>query len=367
MRILTLTTSYPEGPDDYRGGFVASLDAALSERGHDVVTVTPGPGTLFHSDGVLETLLRRPWLSAQVLPGLLRLAGGALRRSRGCDAVLSHWLLPGGLLGAQLRRRGGPRHVLVAHGGGLRALEGLPAPLARRTLSWIGGGTDRIQAVAPWIAARLAELDPSLASRIDVDPMGFTAPTTPARAPAAPPLRVLFVGRLVLRKGAATLLEALPVAPGVRLTIVGDGPERARLEAMAESLGERVRFLGEQPPSEVAAQCATHHVIAAPSLPYPRGGEGTPTAVLEAMAAGLVPVASRTGGLSDLLTPGEDGITVPPGDPASLAEALRWLTGHPDARREMSRMARERVREQGWPAVATRVEARLRGARTRVA
>jgi glycosyltransferase involved in cell wall biosynthesis len=367
MRILTLTTSYPEGPDDYRGGFVAALDAALVARGNDVTTVTPGPARLFHSDGVLETLVRRPWLAAQLPAGLVRLAAGALREADRADAVLSHWLLPGGLIGAQLRRRGGPRHLLVAHGGGLRALEALPAPVARRALAWLGEGTDRIQAVAPWIAARLATLHPPLASRIDVDPMGVVVPVDAAQAPPARPLRVLSVGRLVPRKGVMTLLEALHTTPEVTLTVVGDGPARARLEAAARPLGAQVRFLGEASPSEVAAQIAAHHVIAAPSLPYPRGGEGTPTAVLEAMAAGLVPVASRTGGLSDLLVSGEDGITVTPGDPAALAAALRWLSEHPDERQAMAGRARLRASPQAWELVAARVEARLRGARSQVA
>ncbi|MFH1531513.1 MAG: glycosyltransferase family 4 protein [Pseudomonadota bacterium] len=367
MRILTLTTSYPRGPLDYRGGFVAALDEALAERGHDIVTVTPGHGSLFHRDGVMETLNRHPWLATQLPPGLLRLAAGALREGPRCDAILSHWLLPCGLLGALLRRRRGPPHLLIEHGGGLRALEHLPPPAARRVLAWIAAGTDRIQAVAPWIAARLAALHPPLASRIDVDPMGVEIPEPGPPPPATPPLRVLFVGRLVPRKGVAILLEAMASTPEVSLTIVGDGPERRRLEALARPLGSRVRFLGERPPCEVPALHTSHHVIAAPSLPYPRGGEGTPTAVLAAMAAGLVPVASNTGGLADLLASGEHGLTFAPGDAAGLAVALRRLATSEETLSDRSDAARGSTRMHAWPQLAARVEARLRWARSRVA
>lgn len=362
MRILTLTTSYPEGPDDYRGCFVAALEEALADRGHEIVTVTPGPGALFHRDGVAETLHRSPWLAYQLPSGLTRLAAGALREVSRCDAVLSHWLIPSGILGALLRRRGGPPHVLVEHGGGLRALDRLPPPAAKRILAWVAGGTDRIQAVAPWIATRLTELHPPLGSTIDVDPMGVSLPES-LGSPPPPPLRVLFVGRLVPLKGVADLLDAIASVAEATLTIVGDGPERANLEQRARPIRDRVHFLGELSPKAVTDLYATHHVIAAPSLPYPRGAEGTPTAVLSAMAAGLVPVASSTGGLADLLAPGGIGVSIPPGDTGALTAALRHLAASKRTLTKLSEAALVKGREQAWAKVAVRVETRLRALR----
>ncbi len=367
MRILTLTTSYPEGPDDYRGGFVAALESALADRGHEITTATPGPGSLYHGDGVVETLRRRPWLGIQLPGGLLRLTLEGLRGARRCDAILSHWLLPAGLIGAALRRMGVPRHVLVVHGGGLRALETLPRPVAGKLLAWVAEGTHRVQAVAPRIATRLATHHPPLAGRIDVDPMGVPLSPNPAPAPTPRSLRVLVVGRLVPRKGVQTLLDAAGQVPGVSVTVVGDGPARAPLAARARPHGAPVRFLGEQAPRAVTRLYPEHHVIAAPSLPYPTGGEGTPTAVLGAMSAGLVPVASRTGGLADLLDAEECGLLHRPGDAPALAAALRRLRDHPDAVASLAASARGRAREQTWSQVAARVEARLIGARSRVA
>ena len=361
MRILTLTTSYPDGPEDYRGVFVAELGTALRTLGHQIRVVTPGSGSLFHSDGVAETLRTRPWLAAQIPPGLLHLARRAHREVRDADVMISHWLLPCGLLGAALRRGGGPPHLLIEHGGGLRALETLPAPLARRLLRWIAEGTDAVQAVAPHIRARLAALCPRLEDRIFVEPMGVPPPDSAPASPAAPPpLRVLVAGRLLPRKGVAVLIEAAAAAPEIVLTVVGDGPERIRLEALARPLGGRVQFLGEQPPAALDAIYTSHHVVAAPALPYPRGAEGTPTGVLRAMAAGLVPVASKTGGLADLLTSCQEGILVPPGDPTALASALAHLAGDPSRLAACANAARTRGQDHLWPRVAERVDTRLR-------
>ena len=360
LRILTLTTSYPDGPGDYRGGFVAEMGAAIEVLGHQIRVVTPGSGSLFHSDGVAETLRSRPWMAAQIPPGLLHLARGAHREARDADLVISHWLLPCGLLGAALRRGDGPPHLLIEHGGGLRALETLPAPLARRLLRWIADGTDAVQAVAPHIGDRLAALCPTLEDRIFVEPMGISAPAPAAPPPPPPPLRVLVAGRLSPRKGVAVLIEAAEAVPEVVLTIVGDGPERIRLEARARPLGARARFLGEQPPAALDAIYTSHHVVAAPALPYPQGAEGTPTGVLRAMAAGLVPVASETGGLADLLASGREGILVPPGDPAALADALMSLAGAPNRLAACANAARNRGHAHTWPKVAVRVDERVR-------
>ena len=230
-------------------------------------------------------------------------------------------------------------------------------------LGWIAAGTDRVQAVAPWIASRLIALHPPLASRLDVDPMGIELPAFGTTPPPPPPLRILFVGRLVPRKGVSTLLEAMMMAPETLLTIVGDGPERPRLELLARPLGDRARFLGERSPRDVDVLTPRHHVIAAPSLPYPRGGEGTPTAVLAAMGAGLVPVASATGGLADLLAFGDLGIAVPPGDAVALAAALRTLAAAPRTLDVLADRARLSSFKHAWPQAAARVEARLQCAR----
>jgi len=132
-----------------------------------------------------------------------------------------------------------------------------------------------------------------------------------------------FVGRLVSDKGAALLLQAIGHLhrDGLKipLSIVGDGPERARLEDLARSLGieKSVRFLGSYSPREIAAVLNETEVLVVPSI----WEEPFGIVALEGIACGCVVVASRGGGLSEAV--GRCGLTVPNGDVLALANALR--------------------------------------------
>jgi glycosyltransferase involved in cell wall biosynthesis len=132
---------------------------------------------------------------------------------------------------------------------------------------------------------------------------------------------VLFLGRLVPNKGCDVLLRAASLLPAsAQVWIAGDGPERPKLEAMAKDLGlgSKVSFLGWAPPEHVRELLVDACVLAVPSLwPEPFG-----LVVLEAYAAARPVVASSVGGLADLVVDGVTGRSVPPDDPATLAEAL---------------------------------------------
>lgn len=124
-------------------------------------------------------------------------------------------------------------------------------------------------------------------------------------------LDILFVGRLVSSKGVRTLLDALsawPSDPKPALTIIGDGPEAAPLQAYAEQLGlATVTFLGRQPQDRVLAEVRRHKVVAVPST----GPEGLGMVALEALVGGAFPVVSNIGGLPEAV--GNCGLLLPPG------------------------------------------------------
>ncbi len=139
---------------------------------------------------------------------------------------------------------------------------------------------------------------------------------------------VVFLGRLRKYKGAQHLIRAFPAVvaevPDARLKIVGDGPYRGRLEALARSLGvrDRVEFLGALSHEEKVAALNGAQVAAAPS---PKEGWGL--TVIEANACGVPVVASRSPGLVESVRDGETGLLVPHGDAAALARAtIRLLT-----------------------------------------
>ncbi|HZY30225.1 MAG TPA: glycosyltransferase family 4 protein [Candidatus Methylomirabilis sp.] len=150
------------------------------------------------------------------------------------------------------------------------------------------------------------------------------------------------IARLVPIKDHTTFLEAASdlhrSRPDVRFLIVGDGELRPQLEqrAVAFGLNHCVDFLGWQ--RELEPIYADLNLVVLSSL-----NEGTPVSLIEAMAAGLSVVATRVGGVSDLIEHGKTGLLVPPKNPVALSEAMKALLGDPDRGRQMGRLARETV------------------------
>jgi glycosyltransferase involved in cell wall biosynthesis len=147
----------------------------------------------------------------------------------------------------------------------------------------------------------------------------------------------VFVGRLHPVKGLDVLLRALPSVPGLHLMIVGDGPDRPRLEGLASVLApRRVQFVGAV--DDVAPLLRVSDLFLLPSA-----GEGLSNALLEAMASGLPCVAARAAGVHELLTDGR-GLVVDTGDHAAWSAALRAALANPDGRMRMGEAAAAFVR-----------------------
>ena len=156
-------------------------------------------------------------------------------------------------------------------------------------------------------------------------------------------IHLVFVGRLAPVKGLRVLIEALGLVPdrNVRLTIVGDGSERATLEAMAAPLADRVRFTGFQSQEEVAQILATADAFVLPSF-----AEGVPVVLMEALAAGLPAIATRITGVPELIDHGVSGLLVTPGNPAALAEAITGLAARTDRGDGLGQAGRDIVRAE---------------------
>jgi glycosyltransferase involved in cell wall biosynthesis/predicted ATP-grasp superfamily ATP-dependent carboligase len=151
----------------------------------------------------------------------------------------------------------------------------------------------------------------------------------------------LYAGRLAAEKGVATLLEAHRPEHG-RLLVVGDGPERDRLEALA---GANIEFAGPVAADDVAPLIAGARALLMPSLSY----EGAPRTLLEAYAAGVPVVASRIGALPTLVDDGVTGILVPTREPGAWAAAMTRLVDDHESERlgeEAYRLWEARYRPQ---------------------
>ncbi len=174
----------------------------------------------------------------------------------------------------------------------------------------------------------------------------------------AAPYEVLFVGRLVERKGVAVLLEAiaqLRVLHHVRLRVIGEGPLRISLESRAAELelGDAVVFEGAVPHSTLQQRFIDGDVLVLPAVVDAKGDtEGLGVVLIEALSHGIPVVASAVGGIPDIVQDGKTGLLVPPGDAASLAQAISQLISDPSRAIALAAAGREHVeREFSWPAI----------------
>jgi len=151
-------------------------------------------------------------------------------------------------------------------------------------------------------------------------------------APLEVSKRILFIGRLVEKKGCEYLLRAMQLVqqqhPDAELTILGDGPMRPELEALAAELKLHCDFKGFQPPAVVRDTLQKTRLVCVPSVTAANGdSEGLPTVIAEAQAMGIPVVASIHSGIPEILSQGETGLLAPERDFQGLAEGISLLLG----------------------------------------
>ena len=354
MRIGAVTTSYPRFAGDPAGNFVGEHVAAMRALGHDVEVIAAGePGARYAEPGVtrIASALFYGGGAPDAIEGggrfgdaarfSARLALEVARRARRWDRVIAHWLAPSALAAL-------PTSVpltAIAHGGDVHTLA--RANLLTGALALLRARRAKLVFVSEALRELAAAHGPI--GHAIVQPMGIDVARFAAidRAPTAP-ASVLVLARLVPIKGVDVAIAALDrVRARVDLVIAGDGPERARLEALAAGRAN-VRFLGEVSTRERDALLARASLVAIPSRVLPGGRtEGMPVVALEALSAGVPVVASGVGGLADLA----EARLVSPDDPDALAHAIdRTLAAPPSPDR-----LRASVAHCDWPAIAKRV------------
>jgi glycosyltransferase involved in cell wall biosynthesis len=180
------------------------------------------------------------------------------------------------------------------------------------------------------------------------------AEARPDPGPAGEWLTLVFAGRLVPLKGVDILLRAVARLGGcpVRLLVVGEGPERPCLEAMAQDLGlcDRVSFLGQRTHEEVYRALAGAHLYV-----HAARHEALGFTILEAMASGLPVVATAVEGIPEAVADGQSGLLVPPESPEALAQAIGWMLDHENERQAMGQAGR-RIVEQRFSMAVRAVE-----------
>ena len=362
------------------GAFLLALARGQQALGHEVRVLAPhGPGLLerervggvdvvrYHYGpdaeetlayaGTMHEQALRSWPARWRLVQFIRAGRRALRRECAIfqpDVLHVHWWVPGGFSVWPGNAAGVPV-VLTSHGTDLFLLDRFPA--ARSVAGPIFRSAEQVTVISSPLLERVKRLGVP-ADRVTVLPMPVSAerfadPIHPVREAG----RLLFVGRLIERKGAEYAVRALAdlrrQGRAVRLTIIGDGPERIKLVALVNELGIRdaVDLAGSLPHDAVAAHYRTASLLLMPSVTDWKGEqEGFGMVLVEAMASELPIVATSSGGIPDVVTDGVTGFLVPERNAAALAAAAAQLLDDPGLSTRLAMAARADLDRRFSPA-----------------
>ncbi len=340
---------------------VILLSAGLRPLGYETRLVV---GRESPREGNMLALAAEKNVTCEAMAGLgreispiqdLRALAGLFRLMRAWRPEIVHThTAKAGLLGRLAARAAGvPTVVHTYHG---HVLRGYFSPAATHVFRWLetrlARATDALVAVSESVKQDLVSLGIAPAGKIRVVPLGLDLAHLAARLPRGvlraeagipegAPL-VGMVGRLVPIKDVPTFLEAARIVRAkrddARFALVGDGEERPALESLCRERGldGSVTFFGWR--RDLAAVYGDLDVVVNASR-----NEGTPVALIEALAAARPVVATRVGGTPDLLGGGERGRLVPPGEPEALAEAVLETLDQSEAARRRALAGREHV------------------------
>ncbi len=301
--------------------------------------------TLSHEMAIYEAVKRYPWKWLLVPPFIAAGILQALRLSRNhrYDVVHVHWPLPFALQALPFRYAA---RLYTFHGSDLAFL--FSSPLLRRLFGPLVRRAHAITVNSRFTRQRLEQVFPHLPP-VEVLPMPPAMRIPPPETwPPRDPYRILFVGRFIELKGGEILLRAfqkvLQAEPRARLVMIGSGPKDAEWKHLARELGlePAVTFTGRLRPEQLAREYPRAAVVAVPSYEIGTGQtEALGVVAIEALAFGTPVVASRTGGLPEVVLHEKTGLLVPPRDPEALAQALLRLLRNPRLRETLGRQGRE--------------------------
>lgn len=248
------------------------------------------------------------------------------RAARAAPELVHAHFASGGLTAMHLARRLKIPLLVTIHGGDITVRGG--SSEAYKRLSDRAG---RVICVSEFIRERALEAGFD-AAKLIVHHIGIDREHFALSAPLEVSKRVLFIGRLVEKKGCEYLLRAMQLVqqehPDAGLTVLGDGPLRGQLEALAGELKVRCDFRGFQSPAVVRNTLQRTRLVCVPSVTAANGdSEGLPTVIAEAQAMGIPVVASIHAGIPEILSDGKTGVLAPERDCERLAAGMSLLLG----------------------------------------
>jgi teichuronic acid biosynthesis glycosyltransferase TuaC len=359
MHVLTLTPFYPMAEDDASGCFIAESADELQRQGTESSVIAVHP--MHHShpgpDPKAPAAIWKKYFCLPGNPGLssagkflhaaLKFHVRQLHAQQPISLIHAHAALPCGQAAMLLARDLGIPFVVTVHG--------LDAFSTRQAPGWFGRRCSAVSQDVYRAAARVICISEQVARRVreglgdsvrisvvynGVDPSLFT----PASSSATANDVILSVGNLIPIKGHELLLRSVaaiaPSYPEVQCRIIGDGPERVRLQQLARDLriADRIHFLGRRPRSEVAAAMRDCTLFALPSW-Y----EGLGCVYLEAMSTERPAIACHGQGIEEVISQGENGWLIQPKNLDDLTTTLQVLLSDGPLREKLGRNGRQTV------------------------
>lgn len=393
-RLLVLASTYPRWQNDHEPGFVHELSRRLTEEFQVTVLCPHASGAmteevldgvnivrhryapvhlerLVNDGGIVTNLRRSPWMMLLVPFFLLSQLFSLLRliyRGRP-DVIHAHWIIPQGLIAtlALLTLRHPPRLIVTSHGADLFALRGkLMSGLKRFVLR----RASHVSVVSQAMRDETKNLGLA-ANRVIVAPMGIelTHRFTPDSSVPREAHELLFVGRMVEKKGLRDLIQALPIIlekyPDTTTSIVGFGPEESACRALASNLGvsNKVRFLGALPQSQLPDLYRRATALVAPFLIAQSGDqEGLGLVMVEAIGCHCPVITTRIPAVQEVFDGNWPLFMALPQSPQSLAEQVVKLMDEPASALQWVTALREEIYQRfDYASVANRYVEILKG------
>ena len=391
MKVLFIVTAYPRHEGDVITPWMGETIDRLRKTGVDVEVLAPsykGSSTQIvggvkvhrfrYAPAELETLthdvpamdrIKKSPMMASLLPGYIAAGSAAaarVAREGDFDVVHAFWPIPHGLFG--LAARSASRAALVSTffsselnwQGPSKKIFG---PMLQRIVS----NSDAVTVISTFTGERLRQFVPGVKDVIIPfgaaagDDFGNTAAPESTRS-ASDPFNLLFVGRLVRRKGVDVLLNALVHLRDdsrIHVHVVGEGPERKPLMAEATRLGvdDLVTFEGGVSSERIKEYFTSCDALVLPAIVTETGEtEGLGVVLLEAMGYHKPVIASSAGGITDIVIDGETGLLSPPGDAVALARTISIAMDDPERMRRLAEQGFIHAKSEfGWDTIVSRL------------
>lgn len=396
--ILTTASTYPRWHGDSSASFVHELNTRLAKDFH-VVALAPyasntrtdevmdgvlvhryrympfGWEALSYGGGIMPRIMHN-WILLLQVPLFLALqlfAISRLVRKHNARVIHAHWLIPQGLVAVLYKKVFSQKTRILATVLGVD-IYGLNNPLGTWMKRFVLRNVDSVTALSTALRDEVQKLGYPRAIRIC--PMGVnTSDFSPDKKRLALRERLniadeflLFVGRLVEKKGLEYLIRAMPDVlvqkPKAKLVVLGEGPLREKMEKLCRSMNieSHVLFLGPVPHKSLPEYFATADVFIGPSIQTKHDSEGLGLVFAEAMSCGTPVITTDLPAIRDVVTDKLTGFIVAQRDAAAISERILWVLNHGDVLKEMKANARAYVVQHfDWNAIGVEYCALLRG------